>query len=125
MNTSSFLCGVVMGAAASMMMSKKRGALMSSLGQANGSMMQGAGEKAKDKILDMAMTGFGSTSAGGSSKDHTTHASTAVSGHKPESSVQSKESNLKMLKDFIRSNPDVKHEVEQILKETHTSIPGL
>jgi hypothetical protein len=30
-----------------------------------------------------------------------------------------------MLKDFIRTNPDVKHEVEKILKETHTSIPGL
>lgn len=124
MNTSSFLCGVVMGAAASMMMSKKRGALMSSLGQSNGS-MQGAGQKATDKIMNMAMTGFGNTSASGGSQNSTPNTASGSSEHTSGSSVKSKESNLKMLKDFIRSNPDVKHEVEQILKETHTSIPGL
>nr|WP_245255946.1 hypothetical protein [Paenibacillus lactis] len=41
------------------------------------------------------------------------------------SSSNSKAANLKQLKDFIRSNPDVKQEVEQILKETHTVLPGL
>ncbi|MEK4059415.1 MULTISPECIES: hypothetical protein [Paenibacillus] len=123
MNTSSFLCGVVMGAAASMIMSKKRSAMMSSLGS-RGS-MQGAGEKAKDKILGMAMTGFGNTAAGGSSQDKGSHEPKSSADHKGESTVKSKEANLNMLKDFIRSNPDVKHEVEQILKETHTAIPGL
>ncbi|AIQ59573.1 hypothetical protein [Paenibacillus borealis] len=123
MNTSSFLCGVVMGAAASMIMSKKRSAMMSSLLHTAGS-SGNAGEKAKDKIMGMAMTGFGST-AEGSSHDNGSHAS-GSSEHKHEDSpVKSKESNLNMLKDFIRSNPDVKHEVEQILKDTHTAIPGL
>ncbi|WP_150271010.1 hypothetical protein [Paenibacillus tepidiphilus] len=122
MNTSSFLCGVVLGAVASTMISRKRGSMMSALLSPNGA-GQGAGEKAKDKILGMAGTGFGST-ATGSSGSHSTTAS-AETEHKSESTLQSKESNLRMLKDFIRSNPDVKHEVEKILKETHTTIPGL
>ncbi|WP_379129125.1 hypothetical protein [Paenibacillus sp. sgz500958] len=115
MNTSSFLFGVVMGAAASMMMSKKRRAMMSSMGLSSGVM----GEKAKDKIMGMAATGFGSTTAGENNNHISKHETNS------ESPVKSKESNLKMLKDFIRSNPEVKHEVEQILKETHTAIPGL
>lgn len=123
MNTSSFLCGVVMGVAASMIISKKRNSLMSSLGQSGGS-MSGAADKAKDKIISMATTGFGNTAASaGNSQSNTSNGGSAE--HKTESTVKSKESNLKMLKDFIRSNPDVKNEVEQILKETHTSIPGL
>lgn len=121
MNTSSFLCGVLIGAAASMIMSKKRSSMMSSLLNAGGSRYS-AGDKAKDKIMDMAMTGFGSTAADGK-HDHADHASGG--GHKDADSLKSKESNLNMLKDFIRSNPDVKHEVEQILKDTHTAIPGL
>lgn len=123
MNTSSFLCGVMLGAAASMIMSKKRGTMMSSLLQPGGQ-MQGAGEKARDKIMGMAMTGFGSTQAD-SSPDKAEHKAGGNADHKGDSAIKSKESNLKMLKDFIRSNPEVKHEVEQILKETHTAIPGL
>ncbi len=122
MNTSSFLFGVMLGAAASMMMSKKRSTMMSSLLQPGGQ-MQGAGEKARDKIMGMAMTGFGSTQTDGT-HDAPEHKAAGNADHK-ESAIKSKESNLKMLKDFIRSNPEVKHEVEQILKETHTAIPGL
>lgn len=123
MNTSSFLCGVVLGAAVSTMMSKKRGALMSGLLQQNGS-MRGAGDKAKDKIMEMAMTSFGSTASGGK-HDSGAHSSHSSGEHKGESNTQYRETNLKMLKDFIRSNPDVKHEVEQILKDAHTAVPGL
>ncbi|WP_310829338.1 hypothetical protein [Paenibacillus pedocola] len=122
MNTSSFLCGVMLGAAASMMMSKKRSTMMSSLLQPGGQ-MQGAGEKARDKIMGMAMTGFGSTQTDGANEKAEHKA--ASNADQKESAIKSKESNLKLLKDFIRSNPDVKHEVEQILKETHTAIPGL
>ncbi|KTD87146.1 hypothetical protein [Paenibacillus etheri] len=123
MNTSSFLCGVLMGAAASMIMSKKRNSLMSSLGQSGGS-MSGAADKAKEKIIGMATTGFGNTAAS-SSNAQSNGANSGTSEHKTESPVKSKESNLKLLKDFIRNNPEVKSEVEQILKETHTAIPGL
>ncbi|MNC53196.1 hypothetical protein D3C75_1025850 [compost metagenome] len=86
--------------------------------------MQNAGEKAKDKIMGMAMTGFGSTAASGN-HDGGARSSQGSTEHKAESTAQSRETNLKMLKDFIRSNPEVKHEVEQILKDTHTAIPGL
>lgn len=127
MNTSSFLCGVLMGAAASMIMSKKRNSLMSSLGQSGGS-MSGAADKAKEKIIGMATTGFGNTAVSSSNSSSNTQSNGSNSGtseHKTESPVKSKESNLKLLKDFIRNNPEVKSEVEQILKETHTAIPGL
>ncbi|MDF9840348.1 MULTISPECIES: hypothetical protein [unclassified Paenibacillus] len=126
MNTSSFLCGVVLGAAASMIMSRKRSAMMSSLMQSGGQ-LQGAGEKARDKIVGMALTGFGSTAADGShdKADITEHKTSSQTGHREDPSLKSRESNLNMLKDFIRTNPDVKHEVEQILKDTHTVIPGL
>lgn len=127
MNTSSFLCGVLMGAAASMIMSKKRNSLMSSLGQSGGS-MGGAADKAKEKIIGMATTGFGNTAASSSNASSNAQSNGSHSGtseHKTESPAKSKESNLKLLKDFIRNNPEVKSEVEQILKETHTAIPGL
>ena len=131
MNTSSFFCGVLMGVAASMIMSKKRNAVMSSLGQSGGS-MSGAADKAKEKIIGMATTGFGNTAASSSNASSNTSSNAQSNGsnsgtseHKMESPVKSKESNLKLLKDFIRNNPEVKSEVEQILKETHTAIPGL
>jgi hypothetical protein len=133
MNTSSFLCGVLMGVAASMIMSKKRNSLMSSLGQSGGS-MSGAADKAKEKIIGMATTGFGNTAASSSnaqssnaqsSNAQSNGSNSGNSEQKTESPVKSKESNLKLLKDFIRNNPEVKSEVEQILKETHTAIPGL
>ncbi|MFF2908082.1 hypothetical protein [Paenibacillus sp. NPDC057934] len=124
MNTSSFLCGVLLGAAASMIISKKRSALMSSLVQ-SGANGHGAGDRAKEKLFGMAMTGFGNTSASGD-QGHEQDSKSGKGEHKKsESPVQSKESNLKMLKEFISSNPDVKHEVEKILKDTHSAIPGL
>ncbi|MCL6602412.1 MAG: hypothetical protein K6T94_05990 [Paenibacillus sp.] len=126
MKSSTFLCGVLVGAAASMYMSRKRTSMMSSFGQSKGS-MTGAADKAKDKIMGMAMTGFGSTSASNTtnSTSSTTQGSAAQMSTDKYSPIQSKEANLDMLKDFIRSNPDVKHEVQQILKETHTTISGL
>ncbi|GGF75425.1 hypothetical protein GCM10010912_20750 [Paenibacillus albidus] len=124
MNTSSFLCGVLTGAVVSMMMSKKRNNLMSTLG-GSGMSVGGAADRAKDKIVGMALTGFGNTSASADrSHDNSKGRSGGTAEHKPES-LKSKEDNMRMLKDFIRSNPDVKHDVEQILKETHTAIPGL
>ncbi|MDQ0193017.1 hypothetical protein [Paenibacillus wynnii] len=132
MKSSTFLCGVVVGVAASMYMRKKRTSMMSSSGQSKGS-MGGAAEKAKDKIMEMAMTGFGSTSASdtaGNTSINTSSNSQGIASQTTGSTeqyspIKSKEANLDMLKDFIRSNPDVKHEVEKILKETHTTISGL
>ena len=126
MKMSSFFFGVVLGATASMIMAKKRNAMMSQLGQMGGS-KSGATDKAKDKILGMAFTGFGNTAASTSNADNSANneSKSSANEQKADSPVKSKESNLKMLKDFIHSDPDVKHQVEQILKETRTTIPGL
>lgn len=123
MNTSSFLCGVFVGAAVGMIMSKKRQYLMNSMGNSRGS-MDGAADKAKEKILGMATMGFGNT-AFSSNDAQNKGTDKGTSAQKTEAHTKAKESNLKLLKDFIRSNPEVKSEVEQILKETHTAIPGL
>lgn len=60
------------------------------------------------------------SSSGTDSSSHSTG-----SQHGEQASSNSKAANLKQLKEFIRTNPDIKQEVEQILKETHTVIPGL
>jgi hypothetical protein len=140
MRSSTFLCGVIVGVAASMYMSKKNKPMMSNFGQSKGNMNMGgtlgnAADKAKDKIMDMAMTSFGggsdssSASSNGSSSGNTSGSSSSQSSSNSrdtyDAPIKSKEENLRMLKDFIRSNPEVKREVEQILKETHTTIPGL
>lgn len=116
MKTSSFFLGVILGASASAMMSRKRNMFLPFMGQS------GAADKAKHKIMDMAMTSFGSTSG---SQNPSGTQSSVQSGTPDKSAVRSKEANLNMLKDFIRSNPEVKHDVERILKESHTAVPGL
>lgn len=118
MNISSLLTGIVIGAAATNMMSKN---------SRNGSMSQVA-DKAKDKMMDFA--GFGmnlngdhdSESPTMGSTQHSSHESNGSSGNQTQ--THSKESSMSMLKDFIKQNPDVKHEVDMILKETNTVIPG-
>lgn len=114
--TSSFFLGVIFGAAASVMMSRKRNMFTPLLSQS------GVADRAKHKIMNMAATSFG----GGS--DDLKHAKTesAASGKSDHTShASSKDADLGMLKDMIRSNPEVKHDVEKILKETHSAVPGL
>lgn len=119
MNFSSLLTGIVIGAAATNMMSKNI---------QNGSVSQVA-EKAKEKMMDYAGLGMNMISdlqserPRGSSTNHSTTNATASSG--TQTQTHSKESSLKMVKDFINQNPEVKHEVDMILKETNTVIPGL
>lgn len=118
MNISSLLTGIVIGAAATNMMSKN---------SRNGSMSQVA-DKAKDKMMDFAGLGMNmngdreSESPTMGSTQHSSHESNGSTGNKTQ--THSKESSMSMLKDFIRQNPDVKHEVDMILKETNTIIPG-
>ncbi|MGF7050007.1 hypothetical protein J2T13_004530 [Paenibacillus sp. DS2015] len=123
MNTSSFLTGVLIGAAATSMISKNKG----TTGQGNGPVSQMA-DKAIDKVMDFAtmggiMSGNDSGYPTQGSSSHSSQSSSATSGSKTP--TYSKESNLSMVKDFIRSNPDVKQEVDLILRETNTVIPGL
>ncbi|MOA45508.1 hypothetical protein D3C78_1679100 [compost metagenome] len=53
-----------------------------------------------------------------STQEYPSSVSTSATNH-------SKEYNLKQITDFIKSNADVRREVESILKETNTVIPGL
>lgn len=125
MKTSSFIYGAIVGAAVYRMMSKRGMSMMSLVKSTDLGQLTGG---AKSKMKDLA----GKEASGGNSQN----GSSPSSGSRfaaPSSNVQhgvsasdhSKAANLNMLKDFIKKNPDVKHEVEQILNETHTVIPGL
>jgi ABC-type glycerol-3-phosphate transport system substrate-binding protein len=112
-NTSSFLTGILIGAAATSMISKNKG---------NGPVSQMA-DKAKDKVMDFATMGM--INNGSDLNSVFNHNAAQGSSSSSMSPTYSKESNMSMVKDFIRSNPDVKVEVDMILKETNTVIPGL
>ncbi|WP_138492982.1 hypothetical protein [Paenibacillus pinistramenti] len=111
MKTSSFLLGVALGAAGVVWASRKRKGLMSAASNA-GSMINFA-NLAKNK------------SNGTFSGSDTNHSSSDNRILNAEQRAQMKESNLRTIKDFIKGNPDVKREVDLIMKETNTIIPGL
>ncbi|MGG0822923.1 hypothetical protein ABE099_08575 [Paenibacillus turicensis] len=118
MKSSSFLCGVFLGAVSAMLINRNK-ALMS------------AGKEAG------MMWNWSSLKSGDSCKTHDKehHHSTCHTEDKhdkvhPSSSglhdeTHMKQSNLKQITNFIKSNPEVRKEVEGILKETGTIIPGL
>ncbi|UNK20493.1 hypothetical protein MNQ98_10965 [Paenibacillus sp. N3/727] len=125
MKTSSFLYGAIFGAAAYRMISRNRN--MSFASMLKGANLSNLAGTAKEKMMNCnSNQGSGRQesvrpSPGGS--DSSSYSS--GNQHGVQASTNSKATNLKQVKDFIRSNPDIKHEVEQILKETHTVIPGL
>lgn len=118
MKSSSFLCGVFLGAVGAMIVKRNRGLLS-------------AGKEAG------MMWNWSNMKSGSHCNTHDKeHHTTRHSDDKIESKVSPtsgsihneshmKESNLKQLTNFIKSNPDVRKEVESILKETNTVIPGL
>lgn len=111
MNSSSFLCGVLIGATAAVYIAKKR-----------------SGSSADNYESLVKWTGL-SNQQNNQSKSNNTQSSSsngsATSSGSSDQSGQSKASNLKLLTDFIKGNPDVRKEVDLILKETNTVIPGL
>lgn len=125
MKTSSFFMGMILGAVASSLISRNRemlGLTPGNNGTSAGKMMQ----KARSKMIDAAFPGMGDL--GGSQRNEGTHAqesSTHSQSNQRARSTNDKETSMKMIKDFIRTSPDVKKEVEQILQETHTAVPGL
>ncbi|AET61429.1 hypothetical protein ACWHAM_03725 [Paenibacillus terrae] len=125
MKTSSFFLGIVLGAVASTMISRNRSMLGLSMdmdGKKGGNLVQ----KARTKMMDAAFPGMGDITLNkqDTHKDHD-HSSTADKTAHSAHAAQTKEENMKLIKDFISTSPDVKREVEQILKETHTAVPGL
>ncbi|MGQ3477485.1 hypothetical protein [Paenibacillus sp. TY11] len=125
MKTSSFFLGIVLGAVASSMISRNRNMLGLSMdmgGTKGGNLVQ----KARTKMMDAAFPGMGDITLNkqDTHKDHD-HRSQTDKTVQNAHTVKNKEENMKLIKDFIRTSPDVKREVEQILKETHTAVPGL
>ncbi|MDY7989569.1 hypothetical protein UY286_02110 [Paenibacillus polymyxa] len=125
MKTSSFFLGIVLGAVASSLISRNRNMLGLSMdmgGKKNGNLVQ----KARTKMMDAAFPGMGEITLNkeDTHKDQDHHSQTDKSAHNAHT-AKNKEENMKLIKDFISTSPDVKREVEQILKETHTAVPGL
>lgn len=129
MKTSSFFMGVVLGAVASSVVQRRN---MSNLNH----MMH----KARTKLVDAALPGMaglenlnlGKDKSPARDKNHHEHTVAheherheAHTSHSKTSQPLDKETNLRLIKEFIRSTPDVKKEVEMILKETNTAIPGI
>ncbi|WP_410768333.1 hypothetical protein [Fontibacillus sp. BL9] len=119
MKSSSFLCGVLFGAAAAVWASRRKSSMMSMMGGA-GSLLKIPGvnsDQTKNKP-SQAASGQDKSGAAATAQVHPSPVSSSTSSH-------SKEYNLKQITDFIKGNPDVRREVDAILKETHTAIPGL
>lgn len=123
MKSSSFLGGVLVGAFAAMWASRRKRGLMSAMGGA-GNMLKFAGLSSAKGNGTMghadhtAKTEHQASGGAESARVSPSPGSTADSHH-------SKEYDLKQLVQFIKSDANVRREVEAILKETHTVIPGL
>ncbi|MCM3126531.1 MULTISPECIES: hypothetical protein [unclassified Paenibacillus] len=119
MRTSSFLLGITLGAVASSLLA--RNVHMPTSKDARRML-----NNTKEKMMDMSFPGMGSMLSKAGIDSHVIDAknshSTVV---KKQVSPKEREENMNLIKSFIRSNPDVKNEVEQVLKESHTVIPGM
>ncbi|WP_433946409.1 hypothetical protein [Paenibacillus sp. SN-8-1] len=111
MNSSSFIGGLILGAAGAVWLTKRKSHLLSS----SGSPILSGLAKQKD---DGSSTGTTTSSYGSLMGQVSPSPATASSSH-------TKESNLNTIKSIIKGNPGLHREVEQILKETGTVIPGL
>ncbi|WP_019638965.1 hypothetical protein [Paenibacillus fonticola] len=133
MRSVSFLCGALVGAAAVVWAAKKNGSMSGQEGKGTimklaGLSMGGAGKGNSHQSAGNS----GSAAASGASSTSSTSSTGSTSGEKvypssasPANASHSKEYNLKQITDFIKGNADVRREVEQILKETNSVIPGL
>ncbi|MNW39995.1 hypothetical protein D3C74_170980 [compost metagenome] len=124
MKSSSFLCGVLLGAGAAIWASRRKAGtgLMSLMGGASTALKFAE----QDKIDQSANHSSASyTHHQNSYKGPVTSAQEYPSSVSSAAANHSKEYNLKQITDFIKGNGDVRKEVEAILKETNTVIPGI
>ncbi|MCM3784041.1 hypothetical protein M3231_13750 [Neobacillus mesonae] len=117
MRTSSFLLGVTLGAVASSILSKN---VNMPVAKDARKMLNNT----KEKMMDMTFPGMESMLSKAGIDSHVIDAVTP-STPKKVVSPKEREENMNLIKSFIRTNPDVKKEVEQVLKESHTAIPGM
>ncbi|NWL87333.1 MULTISPECIES: hypothetical protein [unclassified Paenibacillus] len=117
MRSSTFLCGVILGAAAGVMASKRKFNWMSMMSEA-GSALSLAGMKTGKECHNGQARSTSSRGSTLSAQVFPSQSSSSTADH-------SKEYTVSQIKDFIKGNPEVLHEVESILKESNTQIPGL
>ncbi|MBU5672734.1 hypothetical protein [Paenibacillus brevis] len=122
MKSSSFLCGALFGMAAVVWASKRK---------SWAGMLTEAGSyiKMPSSGKDCHSHAHKHDGAKAESKANSTGAA-ATAQVPPSPSAQShenhsKEYNLKQLKELIKGSAEVRREVEAILKESHTAVPGL
>lgn len=126
MKSSSFLCGALFGITAALWASRRKSSLISAMNGAAGSLKISGIRDVLDNVTngDEHASNQGESAAKSTSNaDHNTHNKVHPSSGSGQN--HSKEYNLKQITDFIKGNPDVRREVESILKETHATIPGL
>ncbi|MNJ40933.1 hypothetical protein D3C77_358380 [compost metagenome] len=117
MKSVSFLCGALVGAAAVIWSAKRNGSQMGGNGKGI-KKLAGLSMNSSGKGSEQQSSSEASFSSSSESKVYPSSTSSANASH-------SKEYNLKQITDFIKGNADVRREVEQILKETNSVIPGL
>ncbi|WP_334071610.1 MULTISPECIES: hypothetical protein [Paenibacillus] len=120
MKSSTFLFGVILGAVATGLASRRKGGWMSMLSEAGSMIKLPAMNDGKqhDKSSHAASnSGSEKNGADPTAQVFPSSVSSTNSGH-------SKEYSLKQISDFIKGDADVRREVEAILKETRTAVPG-
>lgn len=119
MRTSSFLVGLTLGAVACSVLSQKGN--LPTAKQAKKYL-----NDAKEKVMDMSFPGMdGMLNKALTNENTTSVESDQKHSIKKAETPEQKAENLDLIKSFIRSNPEVKTEVEKVLAESHTVIPGL
>ncbi|WP_339816592.1 hypothetical protein MKZ15_14060 [Paenibacillus sp. FSL R7-0216] len=131
MKSSSFLGGILVGVFAAMWASRRKQSLMSVMNGAGSALkfasMTSNRHESSNEDLSAALKTEGpasenATKAKGANNAQVYPSSGTISA---AGSNHSKEYSLKQLTDFIKADADVRREVEAILKETHTPVPGL
>lgn len=121
MKSSSFLFGVILGAVATGLASRRKGGWMSMLSEAGSMIKLPAMNDGNndDKTSHAASNSVsGKNGADPTAQVYPSSVSKTNAGH-------SKEYSLKQITDFIKGDADVRREVETILKETGSAIPGI
>ncbi|WP_068785233.1 hypothetical protein [Paenibacillus phocaensis] len=129
MKSSSFLGGILVGVFATVWASRRKQSLMSVMNGAGSALKfagttsnrQGATEDISAALkTDASASPPAAKATGANAQVFPSSGSSSAAG-----SNHSKEYSLKQLKDFIKGDADVRREVEAILKETNTPVPGL
>ena len=115
MKSSTFLWGVVLGATAGVMASKRKMNWMAMMSEAGSALSLAGMKTGKDYGQSRSTSSRGSTL---SAQVFPSQSTSSTANH-------SKEHTVSQIKDFIKGNPEVLQEVESILKESNTQIPGL